>query len=74
MCGLDGDSNQAKFGHITDLIPLCDKVKKLKSVCNLCGNKAIFTKQKLSNADTSNQIDIGGSEKYIAVCRRCSAD
>jgi thymidine kinase len=45
VCGLDGDFERKKFGQMLDLIPLCDKVTKLHSFCNLCrnGNAGIFS-------------------------------
>ena len=33
ICGLDGDFERKKFGQVLDLIPLCDKVHKLTSLC-----------------------------------------
>ncbi len=67
--GLDGDYKREKFGDILDLIPLCNKVKKLTALCNICknGRKAYFTK-RLSN-ETSQKVI--GSDNYIAVCRNC---
>jgi thymidine kinase len=80
IAGLDGDINRNKFGGILDLVPLCDKITKFKSLCSICknGTKAIFTittsnifDNDKSNNDKSNIIAIGGSEMYSAVCRRC---
>lgn len=69
VSGLDGDCDQKKFGHILDLIPICDKVKKLHAICNTCGAKARFSKR--ITPDCRDQVMIGGSDKYIAVCRIC---
>lgn len=82
ISGLDGDINRNKFGNIIDLIPLCDKITKFKSLCNICknGNKAIFTIKIRENSDINidntntkgeNTILIGGAETYNAVCRSC---
>ncbi len=70
MIGLDGDSDRNNFGHIHKLIPLADDIMKLKALCSVCndGTPGIFSK-KISNS--SNQIDIGSTDKYIAVCRSC---
>jgi thymidine kinase len=38
ICGLDGDFERKKFGQILDLIPLCDKVTKMTSLCSKCKN------------------------------------
>lgn len=69
VCGLDGDFERKKFGQMLDLIPLCDKVEKLKSLCSLCknGTKGIFS---MRLTDEKEQT-IVGSENYIPVCREC---
>jgi thymidine kinase len=69
ICGLDGDFERKKFGQIIDLIPLCDKVEKLSSLCSICknGKKGIFS-MRLSN---EKEQTIVGSENYIPVCREC---
>lgn len=69
ICGLDGDFERKKIGNILDLIPLCDKVTKLSSLCSLCKNGApgIFS-MRLTNE--KEQIVIG-SDNYIPVCRNC---
>jgi thymidine kinase len=68
---LIADFKGNKFGKVLDLIPICDEVIKLESYCIECSkqkkiNKAIFSKRITKNKES---IDIGGSEKYIAVCR-----
>ena len=69
VCGLDGDFERKKFGQILDLIPLCDKVTKLTSLCSLCknGNLGIFSKRITSEKAQT----IVGSDNYIPVCRTC---
>jgi thymidine kinase len=69
ICGLDGDFNRNKFGQILDLIPLCDKVTKLKSLCSMCknGTKALFS---LRVTEEKEQVLIG-SDCYKPVCRAC---
>lgn len=70
VAGLDGDSDRNKFGQIIDLIPLCDKVNKLKSLCYYCknGTHAIFS---FRVDECKDQINIGSSDKYIPLCRKC---
>jgi len=67
--GLDGDYKREKFGKLLDLIPYCNKVKKLTALCNICrdGTKAYFTKRVTK--DTSQKLI--GSDNHIAVCRNC---
>lgn len=69
VCGLDGDFERKKFGQILDLIPLCDKVYKLTSLCSLCknGTKGIFS-MRLTN---EKEQTIVGTTDYIPVCRSC---
>jgi thymidine kinase len=69
VCGLDGDFQRKKFGNILDLIPLCDKVTKLTSLCSLCknGTPGIFSKRITSEKEQT----IVGSDNYIPVCRNC---
>jgi len=68
ICGLDGDFKSSKIGKILDLIPLCDKVTKLTSICAMCrnGTPGIFTLR------LTNEIDqiIIGSNNYKPVCRK----
>ena len=63
--GLDGDFKQEKIGHILDLIPLCDSVKKLTAICS-CSKPAIFSKI-LSHETEQYQPNA----TYIPVCRNC---
>lgn len=69
ICGLDGDFERKKFGQILDLIPLCDKVSKLLSLCSQCknGTPGIFS-MRLTNETAQTVV---GSDNYIPVCRKC---
>lgn len=69
ICGLDGDFEKKRIGAFLDLIPHCDKVRKLTSLCSLCrnGKEAIFSFRTTSEMD---QIVIG-SDNYIPLCRAC---
>ena len=67
--GLDGDFERKKFGQILDLIPLCDKVTKMTSLCSLCknGTAGIFSKRITKEREQT----VVGSSNYIPVCRSC---
>lgn len=80
--GLDGDVNMNQFGFISKLLPIADRFIKLNAVCTLCNQeltdrgeeitpmnitRAPFTKKITPN---TSLIDIGGKDKYIAVCRK----
>jgi thymidine kinase len=69
VCGLDGDFERKKFGQILDLIPLCDTITKLTSICSLCrdGTKAIFSMRLTQEKEQT----VVGSDNYKPVCRQC---
>lgn len=69
ISGLDGDFERKKFGFILDLIPICDNVKKLKSLCSLCrdGTPGIFSMRLTQEKEQT----VVGSSNYIPVCRNC---
>jgi thymidine kinase len=71
VAGLDGDFRQKKFGQMLDLIPICDKVYKLHSLCVWCknGTKAIFSHR--TDTSCQDQKLVGASESYIPLCRSC---
>jgi thymidine kinase len=72
ICGLDGDFERNKFGKILDLIPHCDNIYKLKSICSICkdGTLGIFS-MRLTNETEQTVV---GSDNYIPVCRKCYCD
>jgi thymidine kinase len=67
--GLDGDFERKKFGQILDLIPICDNVRKITSLCSLCkdGTRGIFSMRLTSETEQT----VVGSDNYIPVCRDC---
>jgi len=69
ISGLDGDFKRQKFGEILDLIPLCDKVTKLHSLCSLCKNgcPGIFSLRLTKNMEQTLVV----VNNYIPVCRNC---
>lgn len=69
ISGLDGDFERKRFGSMLDLVPLCDKITKLASLCSLCkdGTPGIFS---MRLTDQKEQT-IVGSTNYIPVCRQC---
>jgi thymidine kinase len=67
--GLDGGHKRNKIGDILELIPYSDSCVKIKSLCKKCndGTHAIFTHRMNDNQD---QVQIGGAESYIPLCRK----
>jgi len=71
VAGLIADFKGNKFGKTLDLIPISTNVERLHAYCSECAkNKkcsiAIYSKKIVKG---KKSIDIGGSEKYIPVCR-----
>jgi thymidine kinase len=49
-----------------------DNLKEIKTVCH-CGRKATMVlrlNEQGQIAEDGSQIDIGGEEKYVSVCRK----
>ena len=69
ICGLDGDFKRDCFGEILYLIPLCNKVSKLNSLCAKCknGKHALFSNRISCE---NEQIKVG-SDNYQPLCRKC---
>jgi len=69
VAGLDGDASRKPFGELLNLIPYCDNIVKLKALCKRCndGTEALFTSNKGTITST---IDVGGADKYEALCRK----
>jgi thymidine kinase len=68
--GLSGDSNRNKFGEILDLIPISDNITHLKSICNIC-SEVCYAPFTLRTSDKTEQVIVGSSNDYMAVCRKC---
>lgn len=70
ICGLDGDFKREKIGNLLDLIPLSDKVTKLRALCGKCkdGTPAPFS---FRNTNSTEQVLIGADDIYVPLCRRC---
>ena len=69
LAGLDGTYDQRAFGTFMQLLPKADRADKLYACCGVCrdGTPAPFTKRIVQG---ENEIMVGGSEQYLAVCRK----
>jgi thymidine kinase len=67
--GLDGDARRKPFGEIISLIPLCDNVEKITSLCAECadGTPALFTHRTVPS---EQQIQVGAETSYAPLCRK----
>lgn len=69
VAALDSDFLRNCFPRIQELLPKCEHIDKLHAVCFICKGEASFT-QRIDKKKRSVE-DIGGDEKYRAVCRNC---
>ena len=69
ICGLDGDFKRNIFGEMLRLIPYCDNVEKLCSLCAICrnGTPGVFSYRI---TDETAQIVVG-ADNYKPLCRNC---
>ena len=69
VCGLDGDFQKNKIGSLFELIPYCDNICKLKSLCSECrdGTPGLFSYRITNEVD---QVVIG-VDNYKPLCRVC---
>lgn len=74
MCyGLKTDYMGKLFEGSKRLLEVCDTIREIQSMCSKCSKKAIINARY--NGDKiiydGNQIDIGGNDKYVALCYKC---
>jgi thymidine kinase len=70
VAGLNADYRREPFGDMLRLIVKSDDVMFCKAYCGMCkdGTVAAFTKRL---SDSQALVDVGASDKYVAVCRKC---
>lgn len=68
--GLDGDSDRKPFGQILELIPLCDTVEKLTSLCAECGDGTAALFSFRIDSSSKEQISVGAVHQYKPLCRK----
>ena len=68
VTGLDGDFMRKPMGDILELLPIANTITKLSSKCNHtnCTNPGIFSHRIVAD---QSQVLIGGSDKYVPLCR-----
>ena len=73
MCfGLRTDFQGKLFEGSSTLLAIADELKEIKTICH-CGKKANMVVRVDSNGKVLRegaQIEIGGNEKYISLCRK----
>lgn len=71
--GLRTDFQTHLFEGSRRLFELADSIEEIKSTCT-CGRKTIVNARIDSKGDIvteGEQVEIGGNDKYMAVCRNC---
>lgn len=68
--GLDISYKNNPFDITGKLMCLADEIIKKKAVCYMCKEyNATVSHRTVSGTDS--EVDIGGAEKYVAVCKNC---
>lgn len=69
--GLRSDFKNEPFSASSYLMAIADKIEELKTIC-FCGNKATVNARIIDDKIVHNgeQIQIGGNESYVSVCRK----
>ncbi len=67
--GLSGTAERVPMGDVHLLVPHADNITFLTALCPYCadGTSAPFSKRIVASA---SEVDVGGSDKYVATCRR----
>ena len=71
--GLRTDFRTSLFEGSRRLFEIADDIEEIKSTCT-CGRKTIVNARIDSKGNImteGEQVEIGGNDKYIAVCRKC---
>lgn len=71
--GLRTDAFGALFPGSKLLLGIADQLNELKSICRCCEKKAtmqIRLDEQGSPVSSGNQVQIGGNDTYLSVCRR----
>ncbi|MFE5323599.1 thymidine kinase [Paenibacillus sp. NPDC056579] len=71
--GLRADFLGQLFEGSYHLLALADKIEEIKTVCWFCDKKAIMNMRCKDGQPVfeGEQIQIGGNESYLPVCRKC---
>ncbi|MBQ1485512.1 MAG: thymidine kinase, partial [Muribaculaceae bacterium] len=71
--GLRTDFQSHMFEGSRRLFELADTIEEIKSTCS-CGRKTIINARIDSSGNIvteGSQVEIGGDDKYVSLCRRC---
>ncbi|MGE5342854.1 MAG: thymidine kinase [Candidatus Omnitrophota bacterium] len=74
--GLKNDFRNKLFSGSEALLLFSDKIEEIKAVCWHCSKKATMLIKYKDGVPVNDgpQIEIGGNDTYISVCRKCYGD
>lgn len=68
--GIDMSYRQKPFLVTAQLMAISDEIVKKRAVCHNCGEYNAMLTYRTTD-EVEGDIDVGGMEKYVAVCRDC---
>jgi len=74
VAGTDMDFRGEPFGPMPALLAVAEQVDKLHAICVVCGDLATRNQRLIDGRPAPAEgptIQVGGSERYEARCRRC---
>lgn len=71
VAGLNGDYKRTMFQGMDILFAAASDIKMLTAVCGSCQKEGACYTARIAVSDSDNNIDVGGSDKYMAVCPSC---
>ena len=69
LSALNGTYKRQGWSNVLELVPKCEKVKKLSAICKMCPYNADFTFRHVFSVEPEEFI--GGAELYMPLCRDC---
>lgn len=69
VAGLHADSNRQPWPCISQAMALADHIVFKHAVCICCGENASCSK-RIENTQ-QGKVQVGGADKYVAVCNQC---
>lgn len=68
VAALNGKFNREPWDQVSKLMPKCEYIAKCYAICTSCGDNADFSKR---TSNSTEEKEIGGTDKYQASCRAC---
>ncbi|MCC5814264.1 MAG: thymidine kinase [Leptospira sp.] len=74
--GLKNDFRNQLFPGSEALLLMADKIEEVKAICWYCHRKSTMILKSKDGVPVNDgpQIEIGGNDSYVSVCRKCYKD